>query len=101
MPGCIRDPKEGASIRHAQPTVDVSADLDDGLITSGDFPSRERGWLLRDERLLGQTGGFEIAFQIPPPGLELVVLLLELASHRTQAQLGIDPRPRSIDRKST
>ena len=88
----VRDPEQGSPIGHAQPAIDIAADLNYGPITCGDIPSRQHRGLLRNEGLLGQSGRREVSLQVPAPRLELVVLLLQLGAQRAQAQLGFDAR---------
>ena len=100
MSGRVSDPEKHSPILHPEPSVDVSADLDDGAKTGRDVPAGKLGRFLRNKRLLGKAGGRQILFQTPPPGFQFLILLLQLTPQRSQAQLGFDPRAQDseIDR---
>ena len=95
--GDVGDPKEPASIGEPGPIEDIAADLDDGLVISGDVPPFERRRADGKHGLLGEAGGLEIQFVVVAPLFELGVLLLQLHAHLVQADLGVDSRLEDSD----
>src|SRR5439155_16583708 len=74
--GAICNPKQNPAVFHGQPTVDVTAYLDYGTIARGNLPTGQHRRLLRDQWLLRQAGGGQIALKIATPFFELIVLPL-------------------------